>query len=91
MTVQALKVKLVDNEIRDYVKSIEIEYQGVIYFADLSYHIHDGYQLQFQDAYGENIPFPDWAENYDNAQRSIEGDLDTQSGSYQIVQEGEEQ
>jgi hypothetical protein len=87
MTVQTFKAKLIDNEIRDYVKSIEIEYEGVTYFADLRYGVHDGYELRFHDADGKSISDPDWVDNYDNGQRSIEGDLDEQTGTYRLIKE----
>jgi len=45
--------------------------------------------LRFHDADGKSISDPDWVDNYDNGQRSIEGDLDEQTGTYRLVKEGQ--
>ena len=90
MTVQTMKAKLISNEIDQYTKSIEIEVDGETYYANIYYDSQDGYELQFQTKDGVNIPYPDWAENYDNANRWLTGDLDEQTGTYRCVQEGAE-
>ena len=82
-----MKAKLIENEITQYRKSIEIEVDGVTYYAKIYYDSHDGYDLQFHTKDGVNIPYPDWAEYYDNANRWLTGDLDGLTGSYKCVQE----
>ena len=80
-----MKVTCRDKEITSYIKSIEIEVEGETYFADLTYDCHGGYTLQFVSDEGKLIDWPEWADKYDNGQRSLDYDLDVSSGNWEYV------
>jgi len=85
-----MKVKCVDKEITSYIKSIQIEVEGEIYVADLTYDCHGGYTLQFVSDEGKLIDSPQWALDYEQETkpgqwRSLEYDLDEASGNWDYV------
>jgi hypothetical protein len=82
-----MKVKCVEKEITGYKKALEIEHEGKTYKVDLFYDSHVGYELDFRDENGKLIDITEWAEKYDNGQRSLEYDLD-EAGGYWDHKEG---
>ena len=74
-----MKVQLVMKETFAWVKHVRIEVEGVTYTARLYWDIHDGSDLNFYDNEGNSTPWPQWAEDYDNAMRDIYSDLDSMS------------
>ena len=77
-------------EIQSYVKDLEIEVEGEIYRATLTYDSECGYELAFYDKEGKGIDWPEWADKYDNGQRSLDYDLDWESGNWRFVTPSEE-
>lgn len=71
-----MKVTLNEKNIHAYHKAIQIEVEGKVYLADLNYSTWDGYELNFMDEEGRYIDMPQWAEDYDTGERSLEYDLD---------------
>lgn len=56
-----MKVKLIDKEITEWVKTISLEREGVIYEINLRWDIHNGYDIV---GFWQNftaIPVPEWA------------------------------
>jgi hypothetical protein len=78
-----MKVKCVDKEITDFLKTLEIEHEGKTYKAELEYNEHSGYDLRFYDEQGEFMEMPEWAEDFDNAYRSLDFTLDQASGNWE--------
>jgi hypothetical protein len=70
-------------EIQSYVKDLEIEVEGEIYRATLTYDSECGYELAFYGKNGKGIEWPKWADKYDNATRSLDYDLDVASGMWE--------
>jgi hypothetical protein len=58
-------------EIQSYVKDLEIEVEGEIYRATLTYDSECGYELAFYGSDDKGIDWPEWADKYDNGQRSL--------------------
>ena len=79
-----MKVKCVEQEITDFLKTLEIEHEGKTYRAELEYNEHSGYDLRFYNEQGEWIEMPEWAENFDNGQRSLDYSLDEASGRWEF-------
>jgi hypothetical protein len=79
-----MKVKCVEKEITDFLKTLEIEHEGKTYKAELEYNEHSGYDLRFYNEQGEWIEMPEWAENFDNGQRSLDHSLDHASGMWEF-------
>lgn len=79
-----MKVKCVEQEITDFLKTLEIEHEGKTYKAELEYNEHSGYDLRFYNEQGEWIEMPEWAENFDNGQRSLDYSLDEASGRWEF-------
>jgi hypothetical protein len=77
-------------EIQSYVKDLEIEVEGEIYRATLTYDSECGYELAFYGSDDKGIEWPEWADKYDNATRSLEYDLDWESGNWRFVTPSEE-
>lgn len=80
-----MKVMCKDKEIQSYVKDLEIEVEGESYKATLTYDSECGYELAFYDNNGNGIEWPEWADKYDNGQRSLDYDLDEISGNWEYV------
>ena len=80
-----MKVKCVEQEITGFHKTLEIEHEGKTYNAELEYDQHSGYELRFYDESGEWIEMPEWAEDFDNGQRSLDYSLDEASGRWEYV------
>lgn len=80
-----MKVTCKDKEIQSYVKDLEIEVEGEIYKATLTYDSECGYELAFYGSNGEGIEWPEWADKYDNGQRSLDYDLDELSGNWEYA------
>jgi hypothetical protein len=79
-----MKVKCVEQEITDFLKTLEIEHEGKTYKAELEYNEHSGYDLRFYDENGEFMEMPEWAEDFDNAHRSLDFALDQASGNWEF-------
>ena len=87
-----MKVKCIDKEITSYIKSIEIEVEGEIYRADLTYDNYSGYTLQFITDEGKLIDSPQWAQDYEQQiepgqWRSLPYDLDEMSGNWEYTRD----
>jgi hypothetical protein len=80
-----MKVKCLEKEITGYTKSLVIEHEGATYKAELFYHNETGYELEFRDDNGKLIDLPEWADKYDNGQRSLDYDLDEAGGFWEYV------
>jgi hypothetical protein len=79
-----MKVKCVEQEITDFHKTLEIEHEGKTYKAELEYNEHSGYDLRFYDENGEFMEMPEWADLFDNAERSLDYTLDNASGMWEF-------
>jgi hypothetical protein len=79
-----MKVTCKNYEITGFHKQLEIEHEGKTYKAELDYDEHNGYELRFYNEQGEWIEMPEWADLYDNAQRSLDYDLDGASGRWEF-------
>lgn len=84
-----MKVTCKNYEITGFHKRLEIEREGKIYHAELDYDEHNGYDLRFYDDKGEFIEWPEWADNYDNAMRSLDYKLDEATGRWEFTDPGE--
>jgi hypothetical protein len=84
-----MKITCKDKEIQSYVKDLEIEVEGEIYRATLTYDSYSGYELAFYGSDGKGIDWPEWADKYDNGQRSLDYDLDEASGNWEFTKERE--
>jgi hypothetical protein len=82
-----MKVKCTDKEIQSYVKDLEIEVEGESYRATLTYDSECGYELAFYGHDGKGIDWPEWADKYDNGQRSLDYDLDELSGNWEFTRD----
>ena len=80
-----MKVKCVEKEITGFHKTLKIEHEGKIYNAELEYDEYSGYDLRFYDEQGEFMLMPDWADSFDNGQRSLDYSLDEASGNWEYV------
>jgi hypothetical protein len=80
-----MKVRTTEKAITGYVKTLVIEHEGKTYNAELDYEEHVGYELRFYNDKGEFIEMPEWADLYDNGQRSLDYDLDFMSGNWEFV------
>jgi hypothetical protein len=80
-----MKVKCKERELQAYLKDLEIEVEGEIYRATLTYDSYSGYELAFYDRDGKGIEYPEWADKYDTGQRSLDYDLDEASGNWEYV------
>jgi hypothetical protein len=79
-----MKVRTLDNEITGFHKTLEIEHEGKTYKAELEYDEHNGYEVRFYNEQGEWVQWPEWAENFDNGQRSLDYTLDNASGMWEF-------
>jgi hypothetical protein len=79
-----MKVRTISNEITGFHKSLEIEQEGKIYKAELRYDEHNGYEVRFYDEQGEWVQWPEWADLFDNGQRSLDYSLDEASGRWEF-------
>jgi hypothetical protein len=79
-----MKIRTLDNEITGYQKTLEIEHEGKTYKAELEYDEHNGYEVRFYNEQGEWVQWPEWAENFDNGQRSLDYSLDEASGRWEF-------
>jgi hypothetical protein len=79
-----MKVRTLDNEITGFHKTLEIEHEGKTYKAELEYDEHNGYEVRFYNEQGEWVQWPEWAENFDNGQRSLDYSLDEASGRWEF-------
>ena len=84
-----MKVTCKNYEITGFHKRLEIEVEGKTYHAELDFDEHNGYDLRFYDEKGEYIEWPEWADNYDNGQRSLDYELDENSGRWEFTDKGE--
>lgn len=56
-----MKVKLIEKEVTEWVKTISLERDGVIYEINLRWDIHNGYDIiGFWQGF-KLIPAPEWA------------------------------
>ena len=90
--VKTMKVKCIDKEITSYIKSIEIEVEGEVYRADLTFDNYGGYTLQFISNEGKLIDSPQWAQDYEQQinpgqWRSLPYDLDEMSGNWEFTRD----
>ena len=79
-----MKVRITEKEITGFHKSLEIEHEGKTYKVELDYDEHNGYELRFYNEQGEWIEMPEWADLFDNAQRSLDFSLDQASGNWEF-------
>jgi hypothetical protein len=84
-----MKVTCKNYEITGFHKRLEITHEGETYHAELDYDEHNGYDLRFYDDKGEFIEMPEWADLYDNGQRSLDYTLDENSGRWEFTEQGE--
>lgn len=80
-----MKVRATEKEITSYTKTLVIEHEGKTYNAELDFDEHNGYELRFYDDKGNFIEWPEWADNYDNGQRSLDYDLDETTGKWEFI------
>lgn len=80
-----MKVRTTEKEITSYTKTLVIEHEGKTYNAELDFDEHNGYELRFYDDKGEFMEWPEWADLYDNGQRSLDYDLDDATGHWEFV------
>ena len=79
-----MKVNCMAQEITSFHKTLEIEHEGKTYKAELDYDEHSGYDLRFYNKQGEFMEMPEWADLFDNAQRSLDYSLDNASGMWEF-------
>jgi len=82
--VKTMKVRTIEKEIQSYVKDLEIEVEGESYRATLTYDSECGYELAFYGHDGKGIDWPEWADLFDNGQRSLDYSLDEASGRWEF-------
>lgn len=82
-----MKVRTIEKEIQSYVKDLQIEVEGESYRATLTYDSECGYELAFYGHDGKGIDWPEWADKYDNGQRSLDYDLDEMSGNWEFTRD----
>jgi hypothetical protein len=56
-----MKVKLIEKEVTEWVKTISLEREGVIYEINLRWDIHNGYDIVGFWQNFKTIPIPEWA------------------------------
>jgi len=83
-----MKIVCKEREIQSYVKDLEIEVEGEIYHATLTYDSYSGYELAFYGHDGKGIDWPEWADKYES-RWSLDYDLDEASGNWQFISKGE--
>jgi hypothetical protein len=74
-----MKVDLVHRELDGWTRTLKIVVEGVTYDAELEWDRYDGYELTFYDKDRNEIEWPKWAEDYDNANLDLLSDLDRMS------------
>ena len=74
-----MKVNLIHRELDGWTRTLKIVVEGVTYDAELEWDRYDGYELTFYDKDRNEIEWPKWAEDYDNANRDLLSDLDRMS------------
>jgi hypothetical protein len=79
-----MKVQCVEQEITSFLKILKIEHEGKTYNAELQYDERSGYELRFFDENGEFMEMPEWADLFDNGQRSLDYTLDNASGMWEF-------
>ena len=84
-----MKITCKEKEIQSYVKDLEIEVEGEVYRATLTYDSYRWQELSFYGHEGKGIDWPEWADKYDNGQRSLDYDLDEASGNWEFTNKGE--
>lgn len=57
-----MKVELIEKEITEWVKTIEVEREGQTYRIDLRWDTHNGYEVINFWQGNKTIPVPDWAD-----------------------------
>jgi hypothetical protein len=79
-----MKVTCLDREITGFTKRLEVEVEGEVFIVDLVYDSNWSYDITFRDKEGVAIEMPEWADKYDNGQRSLDHDLDEASGIWEF-------
>ena len=79
-----MRVICTEKEITGFHKTLEIEHEGKTYKTELQYDEHNGYEVRFYNEQGDWIEMPEWAENFDNGQRSLDYSLDNASGMWEF-------
>jgi hypothetical protein len=79
-----MKVQCVEREITGFHKTLKIEHEGKTYKAELQFDEHNGYEVRFYNEQEEWIEMPEWAEDFDNGQRSLDYSLDEASGGWEF-------
>jgi hypothetical protein len=79
-----MKVRTTEKAITGYTKTLVIEHEGKTYNAELDFEEHNGYELRFYNDKGEFIEMPEWADLFDNGQRSLDYSLDEASGMWEF-------
>lgn len=88
-----MKVNCTSKEIQSFVKELEIEHEGEIYRATITYDTYSGYELAFYDKEGKGTSWPEWALEWEDKQQyggdSLEYQLDCDSGNWVFTDERE--
>lgn len=84
-----MKVTCTEQEITSFHKTLVIEHEGKTYKAELVYNEYSNYDLRFYDEEGSFMEMPEWAEDFDNAHRSLDFTLDNITGSWDYENKGE--
>jgi hypothetical protein len=79
-----MKVTCLDREITGFTKRLEVEVEGEVYLVDLVYDSNWCYDITFRDKKGAVIEMPEWADLFDNGQRSLDYSLDEASGRWEF-------
>jgi hypothetical protein len=79
-----MKVRTTEKAITGYTKTLVIEHEGKTYNAELDFEEHNGYELRFYNDKGEFIEMPEWADLFDNGQRSLDYSLEEASGMWEF-------
>jgi hypothetical protein len=80
-----MKVTCTEKEITGFHKALKIEHEGKTYDVELQYDQYNGYEVRFYNEQGEWVEMPEWAEDFDNGQRSLDYTLDNASGNWEFV------
>jgi hypothetical protein len=78
-----MKVQCVEQEITGFHKTLKIEVEGKTYDVELQYDQYSGYEVRFYNEQGEWVEMPEWADLFDNAERSLDYTLDNASGNWE--------
>jgi hypothetical protein len=78
-----MKVQCLEKEITGYTKMLSMEHEGETCYVEISYDSRDGFTMNFLSKDKEFIEMPEWADKYDNAERSLDYDLDEASGMWE--------